>query len=90
MNCQTRVSAQLAKRLCVALQNYGGYVVDSGPQGWNPMVLIGDWGTADALEAVGDEIVTLFTDLQVVNNNASNNVGGGGTPRVPLAPPIGN
>jgi hypothetical protein len=72
----------------VALQDYGAYVVDTGPQGWNPMVLIGDWGTADALNNIDDQLVTLFTDLQVVNNNSSNNVGGGGTLRAPLAPPI--
>jgi hypothetical protein len=88
VNCQTRVSSALARRICVALQDYGAYVVDTGPQGWNPMVLIGDWGTADALNNIDDQLVTLFTDLQVVNNNSSNNVGGGGTLRAPLAPEI--
>ncbi len=32
----------------------------------------------------------LFQHLSVVTNNGAGNVGGGGTPRAPLAPPIGN
>jgi hypothetical protein len=33
-----------------------------------------------------DDLIALVTRLQVVSNNASDNIGGGGTPRKPLAP----
>jgi hypothetical protein len=32
----------------------------------------------------------IWTNLRVISNNTATTVGGGGTPRVPLAPPIGN
>jgi hypothetical protein len=35
-----------------------------------------------------DDINTLFSKLQVVDNNSPNSIGGGGKPRQPLAPPI--
>jgi hypothetical protein len=91
-NCNTLVTSTLARRICAALQNYGAYVVDTHPNvsGWNPMTLNGEIGTEAAVSAVGSELLTLFQKLQVVTNNSSTNIGGGGTPRVPLAPPIGN
>lgn len=36
-----------------------------------------------------NDLTKLFKALHVISNNGPNSVGGG-TPRVPLAPPIGN
>jgi hypothetical protein len=35
-------------------------------------------------------MVTIFQALNIVTNNSSSNVGGGGTPLVPIPPDIGN
>lgn len=91
-NCNTLVSATLARRICQALQDYGAYVVDTHPNvsGWSPSTLNGEIGTGPAVEAVGGQLLTLFAKLKVVSNNGEGSIGGGGTPRVPPAPPIGN
>ena len=68
--------------LAKALQDYGAYVVDTG------------YLNLYAEPAANDEVQTLLNNttvpkyLQVVVNNGSNRVGGGGTPRRPLAPPF--
>jgi hypothetical protein len=36
----------------------------------------------------GRDMVKIFTRLAVVDNNSPSSVGGGGTPRQPLAPPL--
>lgn len=100
LNCDTLVAAALARRICKAMQDYGAYVVDVHPSwnagcqcprtDWRPMTINGEIGTGDATTAVGSQLLTLFENLHVVSNNSSSSVGGGGTPRVPLAPPIGN
>ncbi len=38
----------------------------------------------------GRDIIDVFTALHVVDNNGPNSIGGGGTPRAPLAPPFGD
>jgi hypothetical protein len=35
-------------------------------------------------------MAAIFTALHVVDNNAQGAVGGGGKPRAPVAPPLGN
>lgn len=68
--------------LAKALQDYGAYVVDRGHLNLY----------ADPLAK--DEVKTLMYNtsipksLQVVVNNSSTSVGGGGNPKRPLAPPI--
>jgi hypothetical protein len=91
-DCNAIVSAPLARRICQALQDYGAYVVDTHPNapGWSPSTLNGEIGTGPAVEAVGGQLLTVFAKLKVVSNNSPSSIGGGGTPRVPLAPPIGN
>jgi hypothetical protein len=91
-NCNTLVSATLARRICQALQDYGAYVVDTHPNapGWNPLTLNGEVGTDGPVSAVDGELMTVLTKLKVVANNGPASIGGGGTPRVPLASPIGN
>jgi len=82
--------AGLAGRVCQALKDYGMYVVDAGPQGWNVRAIIGEYGTASALGSVEDDFEEMWAELFVVNNNSAAMPGGGGVPRVPLAPAIGD
>jgi hypothetical protein len=87
-NCSAH--SGLAARVCQALKDYGAYVGDTHP-GWDPVSIIGEYGaSAAALDGAEAAIVTMTNALNVVDNNGSANVGGGGTPRVPLAPAIGN
>jgi hypothetical protein len=85
------------------LQDYGGYIADdsggdafqTAVEGGFPEQFWADWGYSWDLDnaqstAFGRDMVKLYTALYVVDNNGPNNIGGGGTPRAPLAPPIGN
>jgi hypothetical protein len=85
--CNT--GSELTRRVCVALRDYGAYIVDIHPTSstWRPLTLNVEYGP---LDVSGSEMLPLLMTLQVVTNNSSSAVGGGGTPRVPLAPPIGN
>ncbi|MGB5963092.1 MAG: hypothetical protein WBG73_20820 [Coleofasciculaceae cyanobacterium] len=88
------------KKLFHALQDYGGYIVDD--TAWDNHAIAIEKGVADEFKSIygysfdgnsgtfHDDINKLFQALYVVNNNGLNSVGGGGTPRQPLAPPIGN
>jgi hypothetical protein len=88
------------RKLFHALQNYGGYVVDS--TGWNAHALSVEKGVLEEFRttygynfestngAFYDDFMKLFQALHIVDNNGPNNIGGGGKPRVSLAPPIGN
>jgi hypothetical protein len=89
VNCNALVAAELSRRICAALRDYGAYVVDIHPttSSWRPFTINLESGN-DPLN--GTEMIALFQQLQVVMNNSQSSVGGGGTPRVPLAPPIGN
>jgi hypothetical protein len=89
VNCETVVSSRHARKLCHAFQDYGGYVVDDTYWDVHAIDLdynaeFGDGGSFD------DDMQELFQMLHVVDNNSAGSIGGGGTPRVPLAPPIGN
>jgi hypothetical protein len=35
------------------------------------------------------DLITIVANLQAITNNGPNSIGGGGTPRQPLAPPVG-
>jgi hypothetical protein len=90
----------MGKRLAKALQDYGAYVVDAHPNTWSPLTWAAEYGVEDALwsrygynlesGALQADSLKLFKQLSVVTNNTSSSVGGGGTPRQPLLPPIGN
>jgi hypothetical protein len=90
INCESLVAAELSRRICAALRDYGAYVVDVHPNGpnWRPFTINGEIGVGSQVS--GSQMITLFQNLQVVTNNSSSTIGGGGTPRVPLAPPIAN
>lgn len=88
------------KKLFHALQDYGGYIVDD--TAWDNHAIAVENGVEDEfLSAYGyefdgnsgdfyEDVNRLFQALYVVNNNGPHSIGGGGTPRQPLAPPIGN
>lgn len=86
-NCQAYIGT--AREICTALKHYGAYVGDTHP-GWNPVSIIGEWGTASAIGLAAAQIEQMAEALLVVTNNGPSSVGGGGVPLVPLAPPIGN
>jgi hypothetical protein len=85
------VGTSLTARLCQTMKDFGIYVGDThNASGWNPLSIIGEVGTSGALGAISGQLETYAEALQVIANNESASTGGGGTPRVPLAPPIGN
>ncbi|GCE09358.1 discoidin domain-containing protein [Dictyobacter aurantiacus] len=84
------IKTDVGRKMFYTLQNYCGYIVDD--TGWDD-VQIGventlrdnyDFGSAD----LSSDIKSLFAALQIIDNNSFSNIGGGGTPRVPLAPPL--
>jgi hypothetical protein len=91
-----------AKILAQAFKDYGAYIVDNtGSNSWcfcteqGPAGRVVDefdtlyhipmthWSNDGKFMA---DIIAIFQNLQIVTNNSSNNIGGGGTPRQPLAP----
>ena len=92
-----RLQTNIGRKLFNALQDYGGYIVDD--TNWDAHVISVEAGveaevavTGYAFEqgsgALHDDLNKLFRALAVVNNNRAATIGGGGTPRQPLAPPI--
>jgi hypothetical protein len=89
-----------AKKIFHALQDYGAYVVDDA--GWDAHYLAVERGVLDEFHntfgydfqgtsgQLHDDLMKLFQALQIVDNNKADSIGGGGTPRAALAPPIGN
>lgn len=94
MNLQTPA----ARKLFRALQDYGAYIVDD--TAWNAYAFgVQDEAIAEFQRVYGysfdgsngpfhDDINKLFSALAIVDNNSADSVGGGGTPRAPLAPPF--
>jgi hypothetical protein len=87
-----------ARKLFRALQDYGAYIVDD--TAWNAYAFgVQDEAIAEFQRVYGysfdgsngpfhDDINKLFGALAIVDNNSADSVGGGGTPRAPLAPPF--
>jgi hypothetical protein len=87
------------RKLFHALQDYGAYIVDnSADVSYNVAVENGvkaefrgaygyDFDTSTASPWLSD-IKALFASLRVVANNGPSAIGGGGTPRAALAPPV--
>ena len=91
--------------VCQTLKDYGMYIVDSGwDPAYLPAEHGPDGKTSDDFaQEFGFEMFPqspggawaqdwreLVTSAQVITNNSASSIGGGGTPRLPLAPPIGN
>ncbi len=97
LNLQTRP----AKKIFYALQNYGAYVVDDTV--WDAHAIpLEDGILGEFRKTYGypfqqskkkggpfyKDMMKLFSSLHIVVNNGPENIGGGGQPRLPLAPPI--
>ena len=88
----SEVTDPKARKIAVALRDYGAYVVDD--TAWDVHALSadarvvdsGEWPDRDDDEDFHDQLQQVFTRLHVVDNNGPDAVGGGGTPRAPLAP----
>ncbi|MBD2778468.1 hypothetical protein [Iningainema tapete] len=89
-----------AKKLFHALQDYGAYIVDDAywdchyfsmeKEALEEFQNTYGYGFQDTSGEFYEDFMKLFQTLYIVDNNGSNSIGGGGTPRQPLAPPIGN
>ncbi len=93
---------QPARILAEAFQNYGAYLVDDTGWDvyaiiteWSPKGRFTDefkknWGFSFSQSGKNTpwcrDMDRIFMNLHVVDNNNSTNIGGGGTPRLPLAP----
>lgn len=93
-----------AKILAKAFQHYGAYIVDDTAWDvyaivaeWSPEGRFTDefeesWGFSfvqgDLDTPWSRDIRKIFTNLHVVDNNGPENIGGGGDPLMPLAPPF--
>jgi hypothetical protein len=101
LNLETAVAKQLAWTLqnygaYIVDDTYApGFMLDveSGPAGDKRAEFQADWGFS-MVQKVADntawrrDMQKLVQALYVVNNNTPTTIGGGGTPRQPLAPPI--
>lgn len=84
------------RKLFQALQDYGTYFTEDAA--WDVWDIIVERGVEIEFEKAHGfsmqsptwraEVNRLMTALQVVDNNAPQRIGGGGTPRQPLAPPF--
>lgn len=86
------------KKLFEALQDYGGYIVDDTAIDTHNIAI--ENGVKEEFLATygytfggtsGDffeDVNQLFQALAIVENNSESRIGGGGTPRRPLAPPL--
>lgn len=83
------ITTDVGRKMFYALQNYGGYIVDD--TGWDDNQIGVENTVPDSYDfwnTYHNDINILFSNLEVVDNNASNNIGGGGTLRAPMAPPF--
>jgi lysophospholipase L1-like esterase len=92
------LKTNVGRKLFHALQDFGAYVVDDSA--WDCHYLCAEKGVAEEVEkkfglkfddksgALFADVNALFAQLAVVDNNAPDRIGGGGTPRAPLAPPL--
>ena len=93
------LTTKTGKKLFQALQDYGAYVVDDS--GWDYNYLCIERSAAQEYEKVSghsldsdaafqSDFAKIVAAVKVVDNNGPNSIGGGGEPRQPFAPPIGN
>jgi hypothetical protein len=70
--------------LAKALQDYGAYVVDRS----GGFTFYAEPGAESRLGSMRRDVNKIREQLRLVTNNGPSSVGGGGTPRAPLAPPF--
>jgi hypothetical protein len=92
------VKSPLGMKLFRAFQDYGAYISDDS--GWDHYDLCAEVGVKEQTKKVlgvglafeeNDylrDLMAIITKLSIVDNNDEKNIGGGGTPRRVLAPPI--
>lgn len=82
------ISDPQARRIAQALKDYGGYVVDN--TAWDVHALSVEHTVNSEFRNAGtafhSQLMGVFSNLHAITNNTATSVGGGGTPRVPLAP----
>lgn len=88
----------VGRKLFQAFQDYGAYIVDDSAHDY--FYLAAERGVQEEMESklghkfdaswsdLDSDIQKLLPLLHVVANNAPDRIGGGGTPRQPLAPPL--
>jgi hypothetical protein len=91
---QLGLKTEVGRKLFHALQDYGAYIADNA--GWDAHYFTIETGVdEECLRAYGvffgdgamrADINQLFQALHIVDNNGPESIGGGGEPRVPLAP----
>lgn len=93
------LTTKAGKKIFQAMQDYGAYVVDDS--GWDYNYLCVEQSAEQEYEAVTGnhfnndaglqaDFAKIIGVVKIVDNNGPSSIGGGGTPRRPLAPPIGN
>lgn len=70
--------------LARAFQDFGAYIVDTS----DGFSVYAEPSSAPLLAAMRADLPKIRAQLRVVTNNGPASVGGGGTPRVPVAPPL--
>ncbi len=94
-----RLTSIAGQKIFQAMQDYGAYIVDDS--GWDYNYLCVEqsaqveYSTVTGHDLSGDaalqaDFTKIIAVVKVVNNNGSNSIGGGGTPRQSLPPAIGN
>lgn len=81
-----------ARKMADCLRDFGGYIVDN--TAWDvhafsverTAIDSGEWPKKSVNPAFHSQLHKLMTMLHAVTNNSATSIGGGGTPRVPLAP----
>ena len=92
------ITTKPALKMFYALQDYGAYTADDPNRDAHVIAVENgvrqefqhEFGHdfSDQTSEFFDDVMTLFTALHVVDNNGPDSIGGGGTPRAPLAPPL--
>jgi hypothetical protein len=93
-----------AKKIAQVLQDYGAYIVDDTAWNvyaieteWSPNGKVTsnfeyDWGFPMVDGSLASnwalDMKNIYTKLSVVDNNSATSIGGGGIPRIPLAPAL--
>ncbi len=95
---QLNVRTEVGLKIFQALQDYGAYIADDSA--WNAADLCVERGVPEEVqERYGismrgyggpfvNEMKRMVTALMIVDNNREDTIGGGGTPRRPLAPAL--
>lgn len=78
-----------AYEIARALQDYGAYIVEHSTEATHDLKFYFDPAARTQIpKSLDSQMALIMKYLKVVTNNSPQNVGGGGTPRRPLAPPF--